>query len=135
MSSGQQIPPWFTRASLQKITGKSQQNLQSILAQKQQVEMEQLETDRALEELNKAGDNDTVYKHAGSILIKSTKQALIDELTEKKELGKTRTTVLEKQEQRIKENLKEQETKIQEMVKGASSTAADSQQPKSDSSK
>ena len=38
MSSGQQMPPW-----LQEQIGKmqqSQQNLQSILAQKQQVEME-----------------------------------------------------------------------------------------------
>jgi len=133
MSTGQQIPPWL-QEQVTKLQ-QSQQNLQSILAQKQQVEMEQLEADRALEELNKASDDDTVYKHTGSILIKSTKQVLIDELTEKKELGKTRTTILEKQEKRIKENLKEQEAKIQEMVKGASSTAVGSQQPKSDSRK
>ena len=51
MSAGQQMPPW-----LQEQIGKmqqSQQNLQSILMQKQQVEMENVESDRALEELKK----------------------------------------------------------------------------------
>ena len=115
MSSGQQMPPW-----LQEQIGKlqqSQQNLQSIMAQKQQVEMDSSEADKALEELKKAGDNDQVFKHAGSILIKSTKNDLIEELEEKKELSKTQITVLTKQEERIKASLQEQEKKIQEMLK------------------
>ena len=85
MSAGQQMPPW-----LQEQIGKmqqSQQNLQSILMQKQQVEMENVESDRALEELKKASDEDQVFKYAGSILIKSNKKSLIDELEEKKELS------------------------------------------------
>jgi len=117
MSSGQQIPPW-----LQEQLGRlqqAQQNLQSILAQKQQLEMEQLETNKALEELKKADDNDQVFKHAGSILIKSTKMELVSELDEKNELAKTRATILTKQESRVKENLKELETKINEMLRGS----------------
>ena len=82
--------------------------------------MEQLETERALEILKKAGDNDAVFKNAGSILIKSTKVNLIAELEEKKELANTRITVLTKQEARVKENLKEAETKIKEMLRGPS---------------
>ena len=58
MSAGQQIPPWL-QEQLAKMQ-QSQQNLQSIMAQKQQLDMEQLETDKALEELKKTGDNDTV---------------------------------------------------------------------------
>ena len=115
MSAGQQMPPW-----LQEQIGKmqqSQQNLQSILMQKQQVEMENAESDRALEELKKAADGDQVFKYAGSILIKSDKKSLIDELEEKKELSKTKTTVLGKQEERLKTSLQEQEQKIQEMLK------------------
>jgi len=115
MSAGQQMPPW-----LQEQIGKmqqSQQNLQSILMQKQQVEMENAESDRALEELKKASDGDQVFKYAGSILIKSDKKSLIDELEEKKELSKTKTTVLAKQEERLKTSLQEQEQKIQEMLK------------------
>ena len=95
----------------------SQQNLQAIMQQKQQIEMEKIETDKSLEELKKASDDDMVYKHAGSILIKSTKKELIDELEERKELTKTRSTVLEKQESRLKETLKEQEAKITELMK------------------
>jgi len=119
MSSGQQMPPW-----LQEQIGKmqqSQQNLQSILAQKQQVEMENIESERALEELQKVNDDEHVYKYAGSILIKSDKKTLIEELEEKKELSKTKTTVLSKQEERIKVSLQEQEKKIQEMLKNPAS--------------
>ena len=115
MSSGQQMPPW-----LQEQIGKlqqSQQNLQSIMPQKQHIEMDSTEADKALEELKKAGDDDQVFKHAGSILIKSTKKELIDELEEKKELAKTQIIVLSKQEERIKTSLQEQEKKIQEMLK------------------
>jgi len=130
MSSGeQQIPPWLQEqvARLQQL----QQNLQSILLQKQHLESEQLETERALEVLKKAGDNEAVYKAAGSILIKSTKTNLISELEEKKELAHTRLTVLGKQETRIKENLKEAEAKIREMLKGP----AQASPPKTDTPK
>ena len=122
MSAGQQMPPW-----LQEQIGKmqqSQQNLQSILMQKQQVEMENAESDRALEELKKAADGDQVFKYAGSILIKSDKKSLIDELEEKKELSKTKTTVLAKQEERLKTSLQEQEQKIQEMLKNPNASNA-----------
>ena len=116
MSAGEQIPPW-----LQELVGRMQQlqqNLQSIMMQKQHIEAEQLETERALEALKKAGESDTVYKAAGSILVKSDKTSLVSELEEKKELANTRLTVLTKQEARLKENLKEAETKIREMLRG-----------------
>ena len=114
MSAGQ-MPPWL-QEQIMKMQ-QSQQNLQVIMQQKQQIEMEKIETDKSLEELRKALDDDMVYKQAGSILIKSTKKELIEELEEKKELTKTRSTVLEKQESRLKETLKEQEAKITEMMK------------------
>ena len=119
MSSGQQMPPWL-QEQITKMQ-QSQQNLQSILAQKQQDEMENTESERALEELQKANDDDQVFKFAGSILIKSDKKTLIEELEEKKELSKTKTTVLTKQEERIKSSLQEQEKKIQEMLKNPQS--------------
>ena len=119
MSAGQQMPPWLQEqiAKMQQ----SQQNLQSILMQKQQVEMENVESDKALEELKNASDGDQVFKYAGSILIKSDKKSLIDELEEKKELSKTKSTVLAKQEERLKTSLQEQEKKIQDMLKNQSS--------------
>ncbi len=116
--SANQMPPWL-QEQLMKLQ-QSQQNLQSIMTQKQHLEMEKAETVKALEELNKVADGDAVFKHAGTVLIKSTKKDLIDELEEKQEMAKTRVTVLEKQETRVKESLKEQESKITEMMKSGS---------------
>ena len=107
----------------------TQQNLQMILAQKQQLGLEKLETEKALEELKKASDDDAVFKQAGTILIKSNKKDLLEELEEKKELSATKTNLLVKQEERLKITLKEQEAKIQEMVKKSSLTGTQ-QSPK-----
>jgi prefoldin beta subunit len=117
--SEQELPPWLREqvSRLQQL----QQNLQAIMMQKQQLEVETVETDRALEELKKAGADDAVYKNAGSVLIKAKKEEVIKELEEKKELSNTRTMVLGKQEARVKDNLKEVENKINEMVRGMQS--------------
>ncbi len=119
--SSPQMPPWL-QEQIMKLQ-QTQQSLQSIMNQKQHLEMEKAETVKALEELKKVAEGDAVYKHAGTVLIKSTKQALIDELEEKQEMAKTRVTVLEKQETRVKESLKEQETKITEMMKTGSTNS------------
>ena len=118
MSSGQQIPP-LVQEQLAKFQ-QAQQNLQSILMQKQHLESEKLETEKALEELKKASDDEAVFKHAGTIMIKSNKKDLLEELEEQMELAKTKASLLAKQEERLKTTLKEQETKIQEMLKNPS---------------
>jgi len=115
MSSNQQIPP-LVQEQLAKFQ-QTQQNLQSILMQKQQLESEKHEAEKALEELKKAGDDESVFKHAGTIMIKSNKKDLIDELEEQIELSKTKASLLVKQEERLKIALKEQETKIQEIMR------------------
>ena len=88
------------------------------MAQKQQIEIERAEIDKALEELEKSSDTDAVFKHAGSILVQSSKSASTIDLKERRELAGTRITVTEKQEKRLRESLKEQDTKINEMVSG-----------------
>jgi len=118
MSSNQQIPP-VVQEQLAKLQ-QTQQNFQSILMQKQQLESVKLETEKALEELKKASDDESVFKHAGTIMIKSNKKDLIEELEEQIELAKTKASLLVKQEERLKITLKEQETKIQEMMKNPS---------------
>jgi len=121
MSSNQQIPP-LVQEQLAKLQ-QTQQNLQSILMQKQQLESEKHETEKALEELKKASDDESVFKHAGTIMIKSNKKDLIDELEEQIELAKTKASLLVKQEERLKIALKEQETKIQELMRPSSTNA------------
>ena len=118
MSSNPQIPP-MVQEQLAKLQ-QTQQNFQSILMQKQQLESQKLETEKALEELKKANDDEAVFKHAGTIMIKSNKKDLLEELEEHVELAKTKASLLAKQEERLKVTLQEQETKIQEMMKGPS---------------
>ena len=122
MSSNQQIPPWLQEQIAKQ--QQTQQNLQMTVSQKQQLEFENIETEKSLEELKKVSDDDAVFKFAGTILLKSNKQTLLEDLEEKKELIKTRTTVLAKQEDKLKTSLKEQESKIQEMIKNPSAMGA-----------
>ena len=114
--SEQELPPWV-REQVSRLKP-LQQNLQAIMMQKQQLEVEIAETDRALQELKKASPDDAIYKNAGSVLIKAKKEDVLKELEEKKEISNTRVMVLGKQEKRVKENLKEVENKINEMIRG-----------------
>ncbi len=128
--SSPQMPPWL-QEQIMKLQ-QSQQNLQSIMTQRQHLEMEKAETEKALEELKKITDTDSVFKQAGTVLIKSDKKTLVDELEEKVELSKTRSTVLGKQEVRVKEALKEQEAKITEMMKSGATSPPPATAPPED---
>ncbi|CAN5151970.1 hypothetical protein BH18THE2_BH18THE2_11330 [soil metagenome] len=120
--SEQELPPWL-REQLSRLQ-QLQQNLQAVMMQKQQVELEIVETDRALEELRKIEGDNAVYKGAGPLLIKTNKDDVLKELEERKELSNTRITVLGKQETRIKDNLKEIENKINQMIRGTQGATA-----------
>jgi prefoldin beta subunit len=91
-----------------------QQTLQSILAQKQQVEMEKTEVEQTIAELQKTADDAVIYKAIGSLLVKAEKPKVTEELVDRKELLDTRSTVLARQEQRIRSQVKEAQTKLQE---------------------
>ena len=91
-----------------------QQTLQSILAQKQQVEMEKTEVEQTIAELQKTADDSVIYKAIGSLMVKAEKAKISEELVERRELLTTRSTVLAKQEERIRSQVKEAQTKLQE---------------------
>jgi len=91
-----------------------QQSLQSILAQKQQVELELSELDQASGELQKLADDAVVYKATGSLMVKAEKTRITAELAERKDLLNTRVTILTKQEERVRSQLKDLQTKLQQ---------------------
>ncbi len=91
-----------------------QQTLQTILAQKQQVEMERTEVDQTIAELTKTSDDTVIYKAIGSLLVKAEKAKVNEELVERKSLLDTRSTVMARQEERIRAQVKEAQTKLQE---------------------
>lgn len=101
-----------------------QQTLQSVSTQKQQIDLELNETDKAIAELEKSTDDTPVYKSVGSILVKSGRQTLLTELKERKEILTTRSTVLGKQEERTREKLKEIQEKLQERLRSPKPSAA-----------
>ena len=118
--SNQEIPPWL-REQLARFE-QLQQSLQVTSSQKQQIELEIAEMNKAVEELTKSGQDETVYKSVGTVLIKSKKEDVLKEIEEKKELSNTRLIVLSKQETRVRENVKELQSKINEAVKSRAQT-------------
>jgi len=122
LSSPNEVPPWL-REQLVRFE-QLQQNLQAIVMQKQQVDLESTEVERALVELRKASDTDAVYKSAGNILVRAKKDDLLKDLEERKELANTRSTVLSKQEGRVRDNIKDLQAKIEEALKGKAPTAS-----------
>jgi prefoldin beta subunit len=91
-----------------------QQTLQSVLAQKQQVELELTEIEQALSELQKTSDDVVIYKAIGSLLVKSEKTKVTADLNERKELLNMRAGVLGKQEERLRVQLKDLQTRLQQ---------------------
>ncbi len=65
MSQENELPPWLKEqiSRLQQL----QQNLQAIMMQKQQIELEIVETERALEELSKTTTKVVVFQRYRSM--------------------------------------------------------------------
>ena len=101
-----------------------QQTLQAVASQKQQLEIEASETEKALAELEKLANETPVYKSVGSLLLRSDRESLLKELKERKELLGTRVTVLGRQEERTKERLKELQEKLQEKLRAQGPVAS-----------
>lgn len=99
-----------------------QQTLQSVLAQKQQVELELTEIEQALSELQKVADDAIIYKAIGSLLVKADKAKVTADLNERKELLNMRASVLGKQEERLRSQMKDLQTKLQQDLAPVSGT-------------
>lgn len=111
------IPPAAQQAIMQLQTWQQQAN--SLALQRESLTIQNIELEKAIEELKKAGEKEDVYKAVGPVLIRSTKVQLIKELTEKKETAGLRLKAIEKQDAKIHERIKEVQDKLGEMLKGA----------------
>ncbi len=90
-----------------------QQTLQAVLTQKQQLELELTEVEQALTEMGNLTGSAVIYKSIGSLLVKSKKSKVTKELKERKDLLNMRISVLGKQEERLRSQVKELQTKLQ----------------------
>jgi len=82
-----------------------EQSLQNILLQKQAFQMELSETKTALDSVKDSGDE--VFKIIGQLMIKSKKEAILDDLSNKKKLLDLRLKNLEKQEDSLTKQLED----------------------------
>lgn len=110
MSATAELPPQVQERLLR--LQQLQRNLQTILTQKQQVELELTETEQALTELGGLTNNAVIYKSIGSLLVKTKKNKVETDLMERKELLNTRVEVLGKQEERLRNQLNQLQAKL-----------------------
>jgi len=87
-----------------------EQNMQNIFFQKQAFQMELSETDSALNEVQKAGDE--VFKIVGQLMIKADKSRIEEELENKKKLLDLRLKSLNKQEKVFSEKIEELQKEV-----------------------
>ncbi len=90
-----------------------QQQMQSVLIQKESLKLQILEIDKALEELN-ATKEGKAYKITGQVMVSKPVEELKKDLNESKEVIDVRIKSLEKTEERINSKLSE----LQEKLKG-----------------
>ena len=93
-----------------------QQQLQTIVIQKESLKLQSLEVAKAMEELQKTAQK-TAFKITGSIMISKPVEELKKDLEEAKESIQLKIKSLEKSEERVNNKLKELQTKLQEGMK------------------
>src|SRR3972149_8764851 len=87
-----------------------EQNLQNTFLQKQAFQLELRETQAALKELEKSGEE--VFKIIGQLMIKTEKKAMKEELISKEKIIDLRIRSFEKQEHALSEKLEAMQREI-----------------------
>jgi len=115
------LPPQIQQRLLR--LQQSQQTLQGVMAQKQQLTLQLTEVEQAVSELEKLTETAVIYKSIGALLVKSEKDKVTAELTERKELLKMRVDVLTKQEERLRTQVKDLQEKLQKDLRPVSGSS------------
>ncbi|MBI2085453.1 MAG: prefoldin subunit beta [Candidatus Aenigmarchaeota archaeon] len=89
-----------------------QQQSQMIIGQKDATKAQLMEIDKTLEELEKTGEKE-IYKSVGPILIKTNREGIKKDLSEKKEMLELRLKTMDSEDKKTKEKIKDLQEKIQ----------------------
>lgn len=100
------------------------EKLRLIATNRQQIQLQLAEINEALRELSSVDDSAPVYKVAGSIIVAKKKNDVVNELNNLKESLEIRIKSLEKQEELLKDQLKELERKLAKKLGGGSQAEA-----------
>jgi prefoldin beta subunit len=115
MSGMNQLPP-----NIQEKLNRLQQlqnTLQQLVIQKQRLDLERGESERALKLLDNVASDKKVYKSAGAILVEKDKDDVVKELNERLEFLEMRAKVLTKQEGNARERLTGLQESLQQDLK------------------
>jgi prefoldin beta subunit len=93
-----------------------QQQAQAITMQKQNIDIQSRETEKAIEELKNVESDADVYKTAGNLLIKVKRDEIADELEDKLETLKLREKTISRQEERVMAKLQEMQESLQQAM-------------------
>ncbi len=91
-----------------------EQNVQSLLMQKQQFQAQLFELESALKEIEKT---DEAFKIVGNVMIKTDKTALRTELNAKKEIIDLRLKNIDKQEKQLKDKAETLQKEVMSKLK------------------
>jgi len=94
----------------------AQQQLQGIVMQKETLNINKLEIERAMEELGKTKDK-TAYKITGNIMVSKPVEELKKDLEETKEAIEIRIKSVEKTEKHLVDQLKGMQERLKKIIK------------------
>lgn len=93
-----------------------QQQLQNLLVQKETLKLQNVEIDKAVEELSSSKEK-KAFKITGNVMISKSVEDLKNDLTETKEAIEIKLKSFEKIEEKFSTKLKELQTKLQSVIK------------------
>lgn len=102
-----------------------QQQLQTVLTQKNQYELAAQETKRAIEELNDSKDEASVFMSIGTVVVQKPKTYVLEKLNEKIETFELRIKSIEKQESMLQEKFEKLQAQVRTALEGNSSPEAE----------
>ncbi|MBN2368131.1 prefoldin subunit beta [Candidatus Woesearchaeota archaeon] len=91
-----------------------EQNINGLIAQKQQFQSQDLEIDNALSQLD---SGDKVFRIIGNIMVSSKKDKVRQELNEKKEIIGLRLKSFDKQEEKLRDKAAEIQQEVMKEMK------------------
>lgn len=112
----ERLPP-EVQAKLEKLA-QARNNLASVLQQKSSYEALLKEVEETLSVIENLPDDATLYKMVGGILVKVSKEAVVEELKEKKTTTEVKLKKLEAFEKKFREEVERLEREIQSIMSG-----------------
>ena len=97
-----------------------QQQLQTVVSQKNQYELAAQEARRALEEINDAPTDAAIYMTIGTIVVEKPREQIIEKLNEKTENFEIRIKSIERQEKTLQEKFEKLQAQVRQALEGGS---------------